>query len=228
MARFNSPEVHSDAFNFKLALGTDTANSISLDRAEKADDDIALRVSAAMSLGNGFEARYVSNGEDKLSVKYQWLGAPLEQKLPGNVSLATSLGFIHSDRRESASHDSNNWQLKQQAVDLSLIAGYRLSDTILTYGSVFYQNGKIDGTYYLTERYDADVGDYIDHGCDIERRCVSSHFSDNGDAFGVSLTMEYEISRWLVVSGEVVYHQANWFNRNNSETGANVNLEFVF
>lgn len=238
MARFNSPEVHSQPFNFKLAVGTDTSNEISINNTKKADRDSALRFSAAMTLSHGFEARYVYNGEQQLSLKYQWLGAPEEEKQSGNFSLATIAGYIlserkdvvyiHSKRKESDTRAYNNWSLEQKSYDLSLIAGYRFNGQTLMYGSVFYQDGDIDGKYYLTESYDDVNNEQINPGCGYDRTCVGSHFTDKGKAYGASLALEYEFLTWLVLTGELVHHKADWFNRSNNETGANVNLEFRF
>ncbi|MFY8352302.1 hypothetical protein AAEU29_17305 [Pseudoalteromonas sp. SSM20] len=228
MARFNSPEVNSHPFNFKLAVGSDTSNEISINNSKKADRDSALRFSAAMTLSHGFEARYVDNGEQQLSLKYQWLGSPEEEKQSGNVSLATSVGYIYSKRNKSASRVDNNWSLEQKSYDLSLIAGYRFNKQTLMYGSVFYQDGDIDGKYYLLESYDDVNHEQVNQGCGYDKTCVGARFSDTGKAYGASLALEYEFLTWLVLTGEIVHHRADWFNRSNNETGANVNLEFRF
>ena len=228
MARFDSPEINSKPFHFKLAVGSDSSNQISINKNKKSERDNALRFSAAMSLGHGFEARLVDNGETQASLKYQIYGAPLEEKGVGNVSLASSVGYIWAKRDENANKQYNDWSMEQKSYDLSLIAGYRLSSEALLYGSVFYQNGDVDGTYYLLEGYDSVHNETTHVGCGRDKTCIKGNFSDKGRAYGVSLALEYELLTWLALTGEVVHHRADWFERTNNETAANLNVEFRF
>lgn len=228
MARFDSPEVNSQPFHFNITAGSDSSNQIAINKNKKSERDNTLRFSAVMTLGKGFEARFVDNGENQVSLKYQMLGAPLEQKKTGNLSLAGSLGYIWAKRSESPTKQYNDWSMEQKSYDLSLIAGYRLNRQAILYGSVFYQNGDVDGKYYLFEHYDVEQNVTINEGCGWNKTCVASYFSDKGNAYGLSLALEYEVLTWLAVTGEVVHHRAEWFERTNNETGAHFNVEFRF
>lgn len=81
MARFDSSEVNSEAFNFKVTVGTDSSNEIPRSKEIETSESSFYRVSAAMSLGNGWEVKYSTSGEEKLGIKYQFYGAPLEEKV---------------------------------------------------------------------------------------------------------------------------------------------------
>ena len=234
MARFDSPEIHSKPFKFKLAVGTDTSNEIPLLESESTSKGSSARGSVAMTLGYGVEIKYAQNGDDKLAVKYQLLGASLEEKIPGNFAMAVSLGYIRSSRSkiypyvvensdDQAELVKQSWKLKHNTYDAALIAGYRLNKQVLLYGSVFYQDGDIKGKIYLTPKeflsYDQCTPS---SGCSIER------FGGSGKGYGANLGLEYEILPWLVFAGEVVHHNAKWFNRSNNESAANIGLEFRF
>ncbi|MEO2267424.1 outer membrane beta-barrel protein [Pseudoalteromonas sp. YIC-656] len=231
MARFDSSEVNSEAFNFKLSVGSDSSNQIPLAEIEKTDKGSSLRLSAAMTLGNGFEIKYSNSGEDKIGIKYQLFGAPLEQKAAGNVSLATSLSYIRSERDDynpSSSLSVNPafsqwWELEQQALDVALISGYRFNERLLMYGGLFYQDGDVEG-----EIRSALSTEVSPQRCTESDICQIEYFGGDGKGYGANLGLEYEFTSWFVVAAEVVYHHAKWFDRTNSETAANLNLEFRF
>ena len=232
MARFDSPEVSRKPFKVKLAVGTDSQNEIPLATDESANMSHITRLSAAMALGYGVELKYSYAEASKLSIKYQLLGAPLDEKLPGNVSLAASVAFIHaspSDRYilNSEIYDpeaelyKRNWKSTHKTLDFALIGGHRITNAALLYGSLFYQDGDVRGQTYITPR---DIENYS--LCDDNDPCIIEYFNSDGKAYGANLGLEYEIKPWFVISGELVHHKAQWFDRNSSQTGANVNFEF--
>lgn len=234
MARFDSPEVHSKPFKFKIAVGTDTSNDIPMLESERASEGSSSRVSAAMTLGYGVEIKYTDNGDDKFGIKYQLLGAPLEEKVAGNFSLAASLGYIHSSRSESYPYlietpddqdelVERSWKLKHDTYDAALIGGYRLHKQVLLYGSVFYQEGDIKGKIYLTPR-----SVYSYEECTPSTNCSIEQFGGSGKSYGANLGLEYEILPWLVIAAEAVHHKAKWFKRSNDESAVNVGVEFRF
>lgn len=237
MARFDSSEVDSNAFKFKLSVGSDSSNSIPRSDKEKADKGSSARVSAAMTLGHGVEIKYSNNGDDKYGIKYQFYGAPLEEKLTGNVSLATSLSYIRSSRWDtyggytdtplsddtSPVYNDYEWGLQHDTYDVALIGGYRVNPQTLLYGSLFYQDGDIKGEIRARAIRNVPTDE-----CPEGQKCVVEYINSDGKAYGLNLGLEYEIKRWFVVTGEVVYHHAKWFERSNGETAANVNLEFRF
>ena len=234
MARFDSPEVHSKPFKFKIAVGTDTSNDIPMLESEPASEGSTTRVSVAMTLGYGVEIKYTNNDDDKYGIKYQLFGAPLEEKVTGNFSLAASLAYIHSSRRESYPYLFENsdeqdelvqrsWKLNHNTYDAALIGGYRLHKQVLLYGSVFYQEGDIKGKIYLTP---PSLNAYEE--CNASTNCSIEQFGGSGKSYGANLGLEYEILPWLVIAGEVVHHKAKWFKRSNAESAVNAGVEFRF
>jgi hypothetical protein len=232
MARFDSSEVNSQPFKFKLAGTSDKIHIIS-DESQPSDDikeaTGELGYSVAMTLGHGVELKYSQTNDiaQKYGLKYQFYGAPLEEKVVGNVSLATDIKYVTSDRWKNLD-SGNRWELEQKYLDLALIGGYRIGPQALLYGSVFYQKGDVDGQYELREYVDPDTDIKLNEGCGIEIDCITSQFDDDGYGYGVNLAFEYEVWSWFAITGELVYHNANWFNRSQSETASNVSLEFRF
>ena len=208
MARFESPEVHNEAFNFKVAIGSEKTNDINIDNSKKNSKTKATRLSAAMSLSHGFEINTVYDFDrNKVSLKYQWLGASLEQSNAKNYSLATSVGrWTFNDSGYSDNTKYRSWDLYQEVIDLAIIGGYRIDDKTLLYSSLFYQTGDIEGTITSS----------------------NTPFTDDGYGIGLSLAVEYQLFTWLAITGELVHHKNEWFNKNNSETGINANVEFRF
>lgn len=234
MARFDSPEVNSKAFKVKLAVGTDTQNEVPLANDESTNMSHITRLSAAIALGHGIELKYSYAEANRIGVKYQILGAPSEENLSGNVSLAATFAYIHSSPSDRYVLDSEvyaseanlykrNWKSTNTTLDYALIGGYRITSTTLLYGSLFYQDGDARGQTYITPR---DIENYS--LCNENDPCVIEHFSSDGKAFGANLGLEYQIKPWFVISGELVHHNAQWFNRRSNQTGANVNFEFRF
>lgn len=234
MARFDSPEVNSKPFKVKLSVGTDTQNEVPLATDEAANMSHITRLSAAMAIGYGVELKYSHAESSKFGIKYQLLGAHLEEKLPGNVSLAASFAFIHASPSDRYILDSEiydleadlykrNWKSTHKTLDYALIGGYRITNSALLYGSLFYQDGDVSGKTYITPR---DIENYS--LCDENDPCVIEYFNSDGKAYGANLGLEYQIKPWFVISGELVHHKARWFNRNSNQTGANVNFEFRF
>jgi hypothetical protein len=214
-------------------MGSDTKNVITIDQTEEPLKESTVRYSAAMTLGGGFEARYTVSEDTEVGLKYQFYGAPLEEKVVGNISLATSLGYSQDKQTSNGntlfgSTRDEGFELKYRHADIALISGYRLSANALIYGSVFFQKGDVEGSYKLIEYYDSAIDMTVNEGCGISRDCFTTGISDNGHAYGANLALEYEIWRWFAITGEVVYHKANWFDRSNAETTGNVNLEFRF
>lgn len=91
------------------------------------------------------------------------------------------------------------------------------------YGSVFYQDGDLDG-----EILGRASSEQTSQACAGDNICQIESFEGSGQGYGANIGLEYEVTSWFVVAGEVVYHHAKWFDRTNSETAANVNLEFRF
>ncbi len=88
---------------------------------------------------------------------------------------------------------------------------------------MFYQDGDIKGEVRATARRNVPADE-----CPQDTVCVIEYLQSEGKGYGVNLGLEYEVKPWFVVVGEVVYHHANWFERSNNETAANVNFEFRF
>ncbi|KID55079.1 hypothetical protein JF50_25050 [Pseudoalteromonas luteoviolacea] len=223
--RLDSPEVHSQPFNVKLAVGTDKGRSIPIDGTPLGSDELGYYASIEMSLGSGFSAKYQEGKAVKGAIKYQFAGQHAETAQAGNISHAITLGYLtdHESGREKGKNDSSHstkWELDHDLIDIAWITGYRLSEEVLIYGSAFYQFGDIDGAYYRTNL----------KGC-IESRvpeCVLSHFSDDGSAYGLSVSVEYAITQSLLYSIEVSHSRTNWFNRNENDTLVNGNITYQF
>ncbi|AOT06915.1 hypothetical protein [Pseudoalteromonas luteoviolacea] len=223
--RLDSPEVHSQPFNVKLAIGSDKGRSIPIDDSPLGSNEAGHYASAEMSLGGGFSAKYQVGKAVKGSIKYQLSGQNAETAQAGNISHAITLGYLtdHESGREKGKNDdspSRDWELDHDLIDVAWITGYRLSEDFLVYGSVFYQFGEIDGAYYST---------YIE-GCGESRapECVQSRFSDDGSAYGLSLSVEYAITKHFLYSLEVSHSRTNWFNRNENDTLVNGNITYQF
>lgn len=237
VARFDSSEVYAEPFNVKLSVGTNTSNQISIDALESPESNSAARLSAAVSLGNGFEAKYEANvdgeaDDQKFSVKYQFYGAPSEASEEGNVSLAASLGYVDASQRGASggyfSQSGYSWDADNRSVDLAIIGGYRWTPQLLIYGSLYYQSGELSGSNYLRE-YTSSTGEVINPGCTGRvANCIVSTFEEDGDNIGANVALEYSWTNWLAITGEVAVNKAEWFDRDNTQTAANVNIEFRF
>ena len=232
MARFDSPEVHSDPFHLKLSVGYDSSNNINVDKQTNNGDGGALRASAAMSLGKGFEVNYTGyldwESSKKFSLKYQWLGLPLEQSTTGNYSLATSIGrYTFTNSGFSEKQEQGRWDLEQKATDIAIIGGYRLNEDILLYSSLFYQKGQINGAYQPTPPPVLHTDKTVNTLCEKTTHCVLP-FDSNGHSFGLSFAVEYQVIDWLALTGEFVHHKSKWFDRNNTESAINLNAELRF
>ncbi|KZN65927.1 hypothetical protein N473_10185 [Pseudoalteromonas luteoviolacea CPMOR-1] len=226
--RLDSPEVHSQPFHVKLAIGLDKGQPIPIGNAPLKSNDTGLFVSGEMSLGAGFSAKYQTGKAVKATLKYQFSGQHAETSQAGNVSHAITLGYLSDHESGVESKEESNlspatsraWDLDHDLIDIAWITGYRLSEETLLYGSVFYQTGEIDGTYYRTT--------YNGCGEQYAAECTLNHFSDDGSAFGVSLSLEYAFTKSFLGSFEVVHSRSNWFNRNEDDTLVNGNFIYQF
>ncbi|MDK1288685.1 hypothetical protein [Pseudoalteromonas umbrosa] len=226
--RLDSPEVHSQPFNVKLAIGLDKGQPIPIGDSPLKSNDTGLYVSGEMSLGAGFSAKYQTGKAVKATLKYQLSGQHAETAQAGNLSHAITIGYLsdHESGVESKEQsnllpsDNRAWELDHDLIDIAWVTGYRLSEDTLLYGSVFYQTGDIDGTYYRTTY----------EGCNEQHaaECALSHFSDDGSAYGLSLSLEYAFTKRFLGSLEVVHSRSNWFNRNEDDTLINGNIIYQF
>ncbi|MEC4087589.1 hypothetical protein [Pseudoalteromonas rubra] len=223
-ARFASPEVNKSPFHLSLSLSTDTLNVIPLNTTEYVTDDSHLRAAAELSLGNGFELGWAAGGEGKYSLKYQFYGNSREEASSGDVSHAVSISYVSGDDSGveagnyigGTAYNNAHWEFDKNAIDVALISGYRLTPELLLYGSVFYQDGDIDGRYY------------IPNSSTCKTKCKTDPINSDGKNYGVSLALEYTFTRNLFGTLEVTQHHADWFNRSQSKSTANFNLGYRF
>ncbi|KZN52096.1 hypothetical protein [Pseudoalteromonas luteoviolacea] len=221
--RLDSPEVHSQPFNVKLAIGTDKGRPIPIGDAPLESNESDFYASAEMSLGGGFSAKYQVGKAVKWSVKYQFSGQHAETAQAGNISHAIAVGYLsdqESGYGEYKNHNSatirGDWELDHDFIDIAWITGYRFSEDALIYGSAFYQFGEIDGAFY--------------NSCSGPHtpECAQNHFSDDGSAYGLSVAVEYALTRYFLYSMEVSHSRFNWFNRNENDTLVNGNFIYQF
>lgn len=86
------------------------------------------------------------------ALKYQILGSSLAESKKGDLSLAVSGAYGFGSSRNSGDQNGEfgpggygwNGQINSGVSDVALIAGTRLSETGLFYGSVFYTNYRLD------------------------------------------------------------------------------------
>ncbi|QTL35462.1 hypothetical protein [Pseudoalteromonas viridis] len=223
-ARFASPEVNRSPFHLSMALSTDTLNVIPMDTSDDLTDDSHLRAAAELSLGYGFEFGWAAGGEGKYNLKYQFYGKGREEASSGDISHAVSIGYVSGDDSGveagnyigNREYNKSHWKFDKNAIDIALISGYRMTPELLLYGSVFYQNGEIDGHYYIP--------DYSS----CTRTCKTDPINSDGNNYGVSLALEYAFTRHLFGTLEVTRHHADWFNRTQSKSTANINIGYRF
>ncbi|ESP92661.1 MULTISPECIES: hypothetical protein [Pseudoalteromonas] len=226
--RLDSPEVHSQPMKVKMAIGLDKGQPIPISDSPLGSNDTGVYASLEMSLGGGFAAKVQTGKALKTTLKYQFSGQHAESAQAGNVSHAITLAYLTDEESgtdfetgEYINEDSKrDWKLDHDLIDIAWITGYRLSPEALLYGSIFYQTGEIDGTYYRST-----FG-----GC-AERHapeCAQSTFSDDGSAYGLSVSFEYAFTKSFLGSLELVHSRSNWFNRNEDDTLVNGNLIYQF
>ncbi|MCF6439996.1 hypothetical protein L1077_11180 [Pseudoalteromonas luteoviolacea] len=223
--RLDSPEVHSEPFHFKLALGLDKGQPIPKGDAPLGSNDTGLFINAETTLGGGFSAKYQIGKAIKATLKYQLFGQHAETAQTGNISHAVTLGYLTDTETGLETKYPNkytpeldkDWKLTQDLIDIAWITGYRLSPDALLYGSIFYQTGDIDGAYYNTRCKD-----------NYAPECAQSYFIDDGSAFGLSISLEYAFTKYFLGSIEAVHSRSNWFNRNEDDTLVNGKLTFQF
>lgn len=224
MARFDSPEVNKAPFKLSMSLGTDTSNVVALKTNDEATEDSHLRAAAELSLGHGFELGWAAGGEGKYSLKYQFYGKGREQASSGDISLAMSIGYVSGDDSgvEAGNYvglqeyNKSHWEFDKNAIDVALISGYRFTPDLLLYGSVFYQDGEIDGRYYIKDPGLCTTG------------CKTDPIHSDGKNYGVSVALEYAFTRNVFGTLEATLHQADWFDRTKSESSANLNVGYRF
>jgi long-subunit fatty acid transport protein len=228
MARLDNPEVHSEAFKFRTSIGSDGTHEISLDRSRKLGSGRAARIDTAMTLGKGFEAKYVYNGFEKLSLKYQFYGAGRESASAGNWSHAVSLGYGEGKDDGYLYDDNYSWYQKVKFLDLALISGYRFNDSIQVYGGFFYQPGELDLEFYQYNRSKtAGCESYYNYE-EPPRECFINQHDLNGENYGFNLAVELKVFSNLYLTLEAVHGLASWYGIDNAETTANFNFAFYY
>ncbi|MCG7546559.1 hypothetical protein [Pseudoalteromonas sp. Of7M-16] len=226
--RFDNPEVHGQPLNVKMAIGLDEGQPITISDASRESDDIDGYASLEVSLGGGFAAKVQTGKALKTTLIYQFSGQHAESAQTGNVSHAITLAYLSDEETgkyfraadKSYKDDRSDWKLDHDLIDIAWVSGYRLSPEALLYGSIFYQTGEIDGAYYSS----------IFTRCDGKHapECEVGTFEDDGSAYGLSVSFEYAFTNHFLGSLELVHSRSNWFDRNEDDTLANVNLIYQF
>lgn len=168
-ARFISPEaggeLMSGEINMYLASGTTaevdlkngmTNNPLVLSNESKAILTDSIGLSADIGIYKDLDILAVSNGSDTpslIGLKYQIIGANRTTAQKGNHSLSiTFMGGSSTETDDDGedlelvpTDDDTTTELDLEATDLSLIYGYRYSNTALIYGGVSYTKSKFSG-----------------------------------------------------------------------------------
>jgi len=166
-SRLDSPEaLGTGSRRFEMGLGSSShKNVIFTDDASKRPPDLSsprieLNDPLSGSLGLGVFERFdvgvrtsVGPSPWRLIGKFQLLGDSRENAKQGNFSLAISggVGFGNSswrgDQNGKFGPSGHNWDASVQLfmTEAALIAGYRLTDSLLIYTGGFYANYSING-----------------------------------------------------------------------------------
>lgn len=220
LSRFDSPEVHSEAFNVRASLGFEGKNIVSEDGLSESNNH-SLRADVAVTLGKGVEVSYLYSTDTKVALKYQFYGAPKEQLKVGNVSQAVSIGYVKSPEQSGRKKD-RRWSQRYDYLDLAWVTGYRVAADKLIYGGVFYQRGEATGENYKFN---------FELDCDWDsnsQRCFLNDFQTDGTNYGVNVGFEYQFNTWSSVMLEFVHGNAKWYGNSHTESAFGANFSYHF
>lgn len=205
ISQFQSAEVTRN-FSVRPFLSNDALFSSRYENSQFKDIEVVQtsRAGAAFTFGEGFYADvYLTHliwGGFGANLQYQFYGDYRQASKPGNISMSLALGsrFV-ADLWSSTTSNTNN--------NISLIAGYRLTENLQSNFSVSYQKGKntVDS-----------CDDFID--------CKDL----SGSNVILTLNTDYKISRRWSVRAGVSHSINNWYEVDNSQTSATLEFSLNF
>lgn len=230
--RLTTPEIHNAPFKVTLAVAASKSEEISPTTNEINIGDGELSLEARMTTGGGTEV-FISSGDvEGAGIVYQFFGDNLEASSVGNFSAAMSAGYFRFYSDKGNSDKYTGWEVQQDMIDLSLIAGYRVHDKGLLFSSLFYRGGDIDVTV-IPELNQESQNSYllypITFTCEeLSNSCVKNQFQSHGKLRGLNIGYRHDFYHWLSLTSEVVFYQEDIFGKTHSDQALNLKLGFHF